>query len=109
MITIMSCDFHLSVCLFIDVFCLNDMAAMRVDRHMVVFPFFFSLLIFARPHGTTPSESGFCQRFAGGLSCSAIEDCPFQPSHITRALLPCTLRGTKGVGGNIKVIYTDLV
>lgn len=64
-------------CLFIDVFCFNDMAAVCADGHMDVFSLFsLSLLIFTSPHGTAPSESRFCQRFTVRLSGSAIEECP---------------------------------
>lgn len=76
-------------CLFIDVICFNDMVAARVERHMNIFFSLFSLsLLLTRPHGTAPSESGFCQRFTVRLSCSAVEECLLKVSHFTHALLP---------------------
>ncbi len=37
-------------CLFLDVFCFNDMAAVCTDGHMDVFPSFFSLCLFSPAH-----------------------------------------------------------
>lgn len=37
-------------CLFMDVFCFNDMAAVRADRHMDIFPSFLSPCLFSPTH-----------------------------------------------------------